>query len=371
MGLFYEYDGEHMDVAEAVRHFKEAGTLQPYRADYWSGLGRACFAVGDDSCADRAYENSVRLAPGVPHYQWEIANHYLLRGRQNESLAHYRRFLELSPDDPAPIFSVCLRAFKDPKLIGRALLGNRYDAKIAYVYFLSTHGHPDDAYEFWSELVAEGSNVSFSAAHPYLEQLIASSYFSRAFKVWQDLERIGAIHRPESRDSANRIFNGDFEQEPLNAGFDWRYQPQEYLAFDFADTDSYEGRRCLRVDFNVPHNTDYEPVYQIVPVEPNQQYLFAAHLRSADITSDSGPRLRIVDPQCPACLSVESENTVGSTPWHEVSLSFLTAPHTQAIRISVRRPRSRSFPMEIQGHFWLDAASLKPVNTPSRVAGIQ
>lgn len=371
LGLFYEFDWEHMDVTEAVRYLKEATTLQPNRADYWSGLGRACFTVGDDSCADQAYENSVRLAPAIPHYEWEIANYYLLSGRQSESLARYRRFLELSPNDATPVFGACLRAFKNPKIIWGALMGTSDIVKLAYIYFLSTHGYPDDAYQFWNETVAGGSNVSFPDARPYLEQLIASSHFSQAFKVWQDLERIGAIHSTESRDSANRIFNGDFEQEPLNAGFDWRYQPQEYLAFDFADTDSHEGHRCLRIDFNVPHNADYEPVYQIVPVEPNQQYVLAAHLRSADITSDSGPRLRVVDTQCPACLSVESEGTLRSTTWHDVSLNFLTGPHTQAVRISVFRPRSRSFPMEIQGHFWLDSASLKAVNSRSQVPGNQ
>src|SRR5260370_41321425 len=110
MGLCYAYEWEPMDVTEAVRHFKEATTLQPNRADYWSGLGRACFTAGDDPCADQAYENAVRLAPGIPHYQWEIANHYLLTGRQNESLVHYRRFLELSPNYPHPLFGACLRA---------------------------------------------------------------------------------------------------------------------------------------------------------------------------------------------------------------------------------------------------------------------
>jgi len=365
MGLFYEYDSEHMDITEAVSHFKEATTLQPNRADYWSGLGRACFTTGDDSCADQAYENSVRLAPAIPHYQWEIANYYLLGGHQKESLSHFRRFLELSPDDPTPTFSVCLRALSDPELIWRTLLADKGDAKLklAYVNFLNESGRSEAAYQFWNEITASGSKVSFSAIEPYLDQLIASNHVEQASKVWQDLERLGVIQRPGTGDSANRIFNGDFEQEPLDSGFDWRHQTQEYLTLDFADRDCYGGRRCLRVDFTVPNNADYEPVYQIVPVLPNQQYSLTAYARSTDISSDSGPRLRVVDLECPACLSGESQASVGTTEWHEISLGFSTGPNTRVVRISVWRPRGRSFPMEIQGHFWLTAVSLKAAST--------
>ncbi len=361
MGLLYEYDWEHMNLAEAVRHLKEATILQPHRADYWSSLGHACFTVGDDSCADKAYENSVRLAPSIPLYQWEIANYYLLAGRQEESLSHFRRFLDLNPDDPTLTFSVCLRAFNDPDLIWGALLEGEGNAnlKLAYVNFLNLNGRSTAAYEFWNRIANSRTKMPFSAVQPYLDRLIATNQIEQASKVWQDMESLGVIQRSGSDYSANRIFNGGFEQEPLNSGFDWRYQMQEYLALDFADKDCYQGKRCLRVDFTVPNNADYEPVYQIVPVQPNQQYELRAYVRSADISSDSGPRLRVVDPKCPVCLSGESQASVGTTAWHEISLSFVTGPKTEVVRVSVWRPRGRSFPMEIQGRFWLASVSLR------------
>ena len=361
MGLFYQYDWEHMDVTESVRHFKEATTLQPNRADYWSGLGRACFTAGDDSCADQAYENSVRLAPAVPHYQWEIANYYLLAGRQEESLSHFRRLLELSPDDPTPTYDVCLRALRDPELIWRTLLADKGDAKLrlAYVNFLNAGGHSEVAFQFWNRIVLDLSKMPFSAVQPYLDQLLTTNHVEQASKVWQDLVSLGVVERPKNSDPTNGIFNGGFEQEPLNSGFDWHHRTQEYLTLDFADRDGYGGRQCLRVDFNVPNNAEYEPIYQIVPVQPNLQYELTAYARSADISSDSGPRLRVVDPECPACFSGESQASLGTTPWHEISLAFTTGPKTQAVRISVWRPRARSFPMEIQGHFWLTAVSLR------------
>jgi hypothetical protein len=67
----------------------------------------------------------------------------------------------------------------------------------------------------------------------------------------------------------------------------------------------------------------------------------------------------VTDPDCPTCLDAVTDTTVGSTPWHNVTLSFTAGPKTQAVRVSVWRSRSRVFPMEISGTFWVDAVSVR------------
>jgi len=362
LGLLYEYDWQQINAEEAVFHLKAATARQPNRASYWVELGRACYMLSDDTCADWAFENAVRLAPTVPRYQWEIANHYLVTGRRNQSLTRFSRFLELNPNDPIPTFRLCLRAFQDPKMIWAKLLPNTPDTKLrlAFIAFLNENDLVGWADRFWDEIAASGSQVSFAAVKPYLERLIAANRIVQASRVWQDLARLGVIHK--SSDSGNSIFNGDFEQPPLNAGFDWHYQFQEYVAYNFGDSDCRGNDRCLHIDFTVARNADYEPIYQIVPVTPNQQYLLTCFARSEELTSDSGPRLRVLDPECPDCLSKETQSTVGTTSWHKLSLTFTTPERTLAVRISVWRPRARAFPTEIQGQFWLDSVSLKAVS---------
>jgi hypothetical protein len=167
------------------------------------------------------------------------------------------------------------------------------------------------------------------------------------------------------------VFNGGFEQLPLGAGFDWRSQPSPYASVDFTGSPPFEGRRCLRLDFPISHNDEFEPVYQILAVAPNQAYTLAAYVRSQDLTSDSGPRLRVTDAACPSCLDVSTAATVGDTPWHMVTLNFSTGPQTQALRVSVWRPRSEIFPEEITGTFWLDAVSLKATGAASGTAVLE
>jgi hypothetical protein len=44
-----------------------------------------------------------------------------------------------------------------------------------------------------------------------------------------------------------------------------------------------------------------------------------------------------------------------------VGLTFTTGPETQTVRISIWRPRGRTFPMGISGTFWVDSVSLKDI----------
>jgi hypothetical protein len=207
--------------------------------------------------------------------------------------------------------------------------------------------------------VAAASPFPFSSAEPYLQRLLDLGRYKEAIDVWQDLERLGIVKKPATGEPDNLIFNGDFEQVPLNAGFDWRTPEVPYLSLAFPDSGAYRGSRCLRLDFTVGRNDESEAVYQFVPVVPYQGYSLTAYARSNNITSDSGPRLRVLDPTCPACLDVSSETIVGTTPWHPVSLKFSTGAQAQVVRVSVWRPRSRAFPTEITGTFWLDAVSLE------------
>ena len=349
-----------IDPAESVRHLRRATELSPYSRRYWSDLASACESTVDTQCADRATERLLKLCPMVPLYHWLAAKSYLGADRLDESLAQFRRLLELDPGYARDIW-LYLRTVQEPDLIFQEMLADRVhsEIKVGYVDFLSAQGDDDAAYRIWRLVAANPRPFPFSSAQRYLERLIDLGRIEEAVAVWQDLERLGIVKSSKVGESDNLIFNGDFEQLPLNAGFDWRAWPVHYLALDFSASGAYHGAHCLRVDFTVTRNDEYEPVYQIVPVLPNHTYRLKAYVRSEDITSDTGPSLRVRDTQEPSFPDAISETTVGTTPWHPVGLSFSTGPKTRSVRLSVWRPRGRVFPTEISGSFWLDAVSLQ------------
>ena len=370
LGILECYLLDPPNYSDGLKQFRRATDLAPLSSLYWSNLGSACESSGDRACADAAFERLLSLDPMMPRSYWVVANHYLRTDRSQEALAEFRRLLELGPDSgyAERTFQLCLQAVNDPDAVFRQVLAGRKDPKLGldYVDFLSRHGQPDAAYRVWVLAVANAPPFPLALAKPYLERLLDLHQYQEALTVWEDLERLGIVKKPAKEDPDNLVFNGGFEQDPLNAGFDWHSAEASFLSFDFADPGAHQGNRCLRLNFTVKRNETYQPVYQLVPVVPGQAYQLAAYVRSEDITSDSGPRLHVFDPMHSESLDVSTETTVRTTPWHPVNLSFQTGPDARFVVVSVWRPRSRTFPPEISGSFWLDEVSLKPVGSAAQ-----
>jgi tetratricopeptide (TPR) repeat protein len=349
------------NLAEGVAQARRATALNPNKFDYWLSLASACESVRDNACADQALQRALVLSPMAPLVWWVAGNHYLRTDRPEAALPCFHRLLELSPDYATPTFNLTLRAYGDPKMILESVVGGGKDPRLALAFadFLSANNDFDTAHQAWTRTAGQGSPFPFVAIRPYLERLLSHGRYQEAQAVWVHLEQRGVIAKPADSEEGNLVFNGGFEQPLLDAGFDWRSPPSPYVSVDFADSSAYQGARCLRVDFPVSQNDEFEPVYQILPVAANKVYTLAAYVRSRDLTSDSGPCLRVMDTACPGCWDASTATTVGTTPWHRVTLKFSTGTETQAVRLSVWRPPSRTFPMEISGSFWVDGVSVR------------
>lgn len=370
LGWVYSLPTEEANLSEEVKYFRRAAEMRPCHAPYWADLGMACEEAGDNACADQAFGRALNLNPMMPRLYWVVASHYLRTGGTDRAMDALRHLLLLSPNYAGPAFRLCLQAVGDPKAIYEKVLPQTDDPtlRLSYLNFLAERGEFEAAHEVWTHIVAHPLAFDFPLARPYVEFLLRRGLVPQAEGVWQDLVRNGVIAKASGEDQDNLVFNGGFERDPLNAGFDWRIQLTPDVLIDPTSFGAYQGSHCLRLDFTVSNNDNYEPLYQFVPVTPGQAYVLTGYVRSDGITSDSGPRLRVADPACPSCLEALTESTVGTAPWHAVSVRFSTGPQSELVRLSVWRPRSRSFPSEIAGTFWLDGVSLRPVNSADETA---
>jgi Flp pilus assembly protein TadD len=353
------------DRAEGLKHLRRATELNPYAARYWSDLAWVCELGGDTACATQGVERAIRLSPMTPQLHWVAANTLLRAGQDDAAMAEFRRLLELDPAYAPATFHLCLGSLGDPQLILQRVLpaGKDPRLKLAYLDFLSANELAGQAHQVWVQAVASGAPFPLSLATPYIEHLLELGRVEEAQSAWRDLEKLGVVSNPATDEEGNLVFNGNFEKMPLNTGFDWRYSPGNFIALDFSDPAAHSGKVCLRMEFTVSRNDQYMPLYQLVPVAPNQVYLVTAYVRSQDITSDSGPRMQVQDPFHSKGPNVMSETTVGTTPWHQISLRFCAGPETKLVSLSVIRVRSRTFPTEITGSFWLDSVVLKSLGS--------
>jgi hypothetical protein len=368
LGLIYAYSFDQADLPEAVRYLRRATELNPLKAQYWSDLAEVCDTINDATCADHALKRALMLSPATPRFEWKAANHYLQTGRTDEALKQFRRLLTLDETYAHPVFQLSLRAVGDPQTILNDVMpaGTQTRLKLACLVDASARHYIDFADQIWKQVLSEGTAFKFAEVRPYLENLFSAGDIQQATLVWCQLERAGVVPVNTGGDDQNLVYNGRFDHAPLGTGFDWRTSDTPYVETDFNDSSAYRGSRCLRVDYAAGRTLESEPVYELVPVVPRQSYRLRAEIRSENINSDSGPRLRVMDPKCPSCLNVSTTTTVGTTNWHELALAFTVPSHTQVVRLSVWRARSWTFPMEISGSFWLDDVSITPIDLAPR-----
>jgi tetratricopeptide (TPR) repeat protein len=348
----------------AEQNFREAVSMNPYSAAYWSGLGKTCYSSGNQPCADAAFRRAQQLAPTRPEVAWEAAINNVVSSQPKAAVEQLRTFLRLHPDGLEQTFQLLMRGFNDPNIVWRDLLGSSSNvtSKLQFLEYLAANNDFEPAAAYWAQLTADKSVVPIAAVSPYVDRLLAGGRYREAGRVWRYAVDQNDLDSQAVTGERNLVFNGGFEQDPLSTGLDWHFWQQPYLNLDFADRTAHSGVRAFRADFTVPQNSEYELAYQLVPVVPRQTYELRAYVRSQAITSDSGPRLRVLDPKCNVCLDAATQGTSGTTDWHQVATEFTTGPTTEMVRLSIWRPRGRSYPMEIGGQVWFDDVSIRPVS---------
>jgi hypothetical protein len=238
--------------------------------------------------------------------------------------------------------------------------GKDASIRFAFLEFLNTDADYENSLRIWEQMISgPDPSPDLASVKPFLDFLIAKNQMQAASTVWGELQHAGLIPPAPVSVAGNLLRDGRFAAPPLNLGFAWHTSDSPDLILDFSDPTAHAGGKCLRIEFPVGQNGNYDLLSQVVLIQPNTWYELSAYVRSENLTSDSGPRLRVEEMGCGDCEVRTSQPTLGTTSWHPVHVRFLTHPQTQAVRVSFWRPPGKMPPREILGTVWLDDVSLR------------
>lgn len=359
LGRLYQYDVSNIDREKALHHLQRAAQLDPDNARPWLELGAAFEIEGDTVQAEACLRQADRLAPNIPLIQWAIGNSYLLHGSVDDAFRHFRGVLAGTRAYDQVLFSTAWKASGDPTKILEELVPHRLETEMSYLTFLVANQRLDEARPVWQRVVAAPEGLRIQHSSQYIGALIKANRPREAYAVWQDLARKGLIRGGYEPASGNLVFNGDFEDEVVGAGFDWRVFSPDGATAGIDEMTYRSPRRAAVVHFAGTHNVNFRHVLQFVKVQPRTSYRLQAFMRTENITTDSGPRLEVYDFYDPASLLQQTENMLGSTSgWEPFVMDFTTGPKTELIVVALRRLRSQKFDNQIAGKVWLDDVRL-------------
>jgi hypothetical protein len=359
LGRLYQYSIADVQPGKAVEHFRRATELSPLDPRAWVDLAGALEFQGKISESEACLRRADFLAPNLPPFQWPIANFYLLHGNIDEAFRHFKVVLAGTSEYDRIVFSTAWKASGEPDKILEQLIPRRAATEFSYLYFLISGQRFTEAQAVWKRIMSGSEKFSAQQAAGYIDSLITARRPEEAYQVWRDLQSKGLARSAATGTQENLVANGDFEDELLNLGFDWRIAPVEGV-YAGLDTATYHSpSHALLVQFSGKQNVNYRNAYQYVKVSPRRRYRLQALLKTESITTDSGPRLEVRDAYDSGALDKFSENMTESTNgWTSFILDFETGPKTELIVVGLARLPSRKLDNLIAGRVWLDDVRL-------------
>ncbi len=358
-----QYNLQELNPQGAITHLVHALKLNPYDPQPWLELAAAVGFENRPQEAMACLLEADYFAPNLPGVQWPIGNLFLLQGNNQRAFRHFKMVLSGTNKYDGIAFRTAWKASGDADLILTQLIPGNVSTQMSYLYYLVDMKNFEAAQKVWKLIARNPQPFPPIQLSEYFNSLITARRLAEAQEVWGDLRGKGLIPATYQPTQENQLQNGDFEQTPLNIGFDWRLVPFEGVQPQLDQTTFHSPSHSVVVSFPGDRNVEFRHVFQYVRVQPGHAYRLQGFMKTEGITTDSGARLEVRDPYDATLLDVRSEDLRGSSEgWMPLLVDFKTSPKTELISVAVARVPSRKLDNQIAGRVWLDDVTLTPLS---------
>ena len=365
LGHYYQWDFMHSDPPRALVDYRHAVQDDPLSADYWMDVASASEITGNLAGAQQAFERAQAVYPASSEVDFYYGNFLLRRQEYPEAYAQLRRAVSTDSKLLPLAISRVWRSNEDVKPLLDQVLPARIGAYAQALNFFASIHQADAGLAVWDRMQQLGKVIPLRETFPFMDELIREDRAEDAGRMWREaLTASGRREEEPARGSV--VWNGDFKAQFAEGGLGWRWIPPEDTSIDFDSQGVPNGSRSVRLDFTGGANVDLEAPLEYVPVEPNAPYHFHASMRTDAITTESGIRFAIVDPNHAGAVSVVTDDLKGTQPWTPIAADVTTGPETHFLLVRVARYPSRLFDNQLSGTVWIADVSLIP-STPSDV----
>jgi len=359
VALYNELNLEQQDQPKTAEYLRRATQIDPLSERPWLEFAALDEARGDFSAARRAYEMAQLDSPVSPDVAWRFGNFLLRQGDLSGGFAALRRAIDKDPSLEASALAECWAVDPNTDSIAAAVLPPQTAYYVRAIRYFLLQKQTGAALGMWTQLLKLNQPVAMRDIIDLINHLLDEGRISDAHQIWQ--EALRRSDWPVHASDTSVQFNGGFEHDLLNGGFDWRELPLSGVSYDLDSSVLHSGHQSLRITFDGAVNINFQHIFQYVYVAPHQPYRFLAYLRTDGISSENGIQFDIFDPRHPETLQVSTSVLAGTNDWRSVRVDFESGADTQLVEILLRRSPVPAFTDQLRGTVWVDDVSLTPV----------
>jgi tetratricopeptide (TPR) repeat protein len=245
-------------------------------------LASAAEARGDRQQAVRLYDIAAQRSPrDLPSVAW-LGDEELRRGDYRAALARLDRIIRVEPQRLHKLQAVLVQIASTPA------------AKNAFADSLASHppwrgkifnlvllqGDVAAVFPLVERVRSTPGGMSPKELATWIDRLATAGQWGPAYLTWvQSLS-------PEESSQIGNVFNGSFEHEPGQGGFDWRFQDVAGAHISREQTTGAQGNLALRVAF-YDDRVPFRHVRQLLALPPGP-FRLSGRVRLDDLRSERG-----------------------------------------------------------------------------------
>lgn len=340
---------------QAVAYLKNLLAHDPTHGEALARLANLLHAQGKLAEAEQLAALATRLAPAHDDTQLQLAVfwsntsnaaqrlqawHVLLTRIPTMRQGFYPH-LRLALDDPQtrPLFD---EFAKNPPLWWTGFFN--YLANSADVS-LDTLAH-------LHRLRQQAGTIPVNEVSVYLGRLIKENQWEQAHAVWL------ASLPPEAQSLAKTLYDGGFEGEIHNTGFDWFFHPTKQVSIKPDITFGMDGNKALSIQFNGGQHMNFQHVEQRLVLQPSA-YRLSLRYRTDNFRTTKGLQWRLRC-QTDQRLLGESPPILESHKWAAMELDFVVpANNCTAQLLRLEAASSYAHEQIFSGKVWFDTLQIQ------------
>ena len=338
--------------SEAVRAGLAAAPLESRAFRY---LGTAAQARGQRKEAFRLYTIAAKRNPrDQPSLAW-LTDRALQRGDYVEAIARMDRMMRVEPQREHKLAPVMLALAAIPgahAALADALVARPPWRKQMLGRILSRSPAVAPVFPLVEELRFRKGGLDPDELSTWIDRLALDGQWGSAYLTWvQSLS-------PEASQHIGNVFNGGFESEPGQAGFDWRFEEVAGARISREQTTGAEGQVALRIGFD-EDRVPFHHVRQLLALPPGE-FRMSGRVRTDDLRSERGLVWTLTCASSRRVLA-ESEAFSGRREWRGFTMDFdvPSTPDCGGQWLTLRLPARIPAEQRIGGVAWFDALRIK------------
>jgi len=318
-------------------------------------LGSAAQAHKDLAAAERLYEIAAERSPrDLPSQAW-LGDYELTHGDFDSALSRLDRIMRVEPNREHQLAPVMMQLAATPAAqpaLARLLQADPPWREKMLQRILANNQDVAAVFPLVEKMRVQPGGLNQKELNTWIDRLAGSGQWGTAYLTWvQSLS-------PEASRQIGNVYNGSFEQEPSQGGFDWRFGEIAGAHIGREQTTGAKGNLALRIMFS-DDRVPFSHVRELLALPPGK-FRLGGQARLEDLRTDRGLVWTVTCAESGALLG-QTEPMSGVHDWEHFSTDFeVPASNCGGQWLTLMLPARIPAEQRIGGAVWFDDLRIKP-----------